>query len=1063
MFLESLCLPRACFWTPLSSAGMFLHVLCLPRACLWTAFTLSSTMGLFLDPFFGLPGGPFWGSILVPVVRFGAPFWRQWCVLGFPFGWLSWHHPPDPANTMPKSLKRPSHERAALSWSSSLFLGSLLLGKSRRSALQSAKRVQAACTIAKANWKCSSSNQNQRSNKRKRALKGKALSEALHYLDFGRPNARHHDLPEIQEFLIRRFQIMMWWRWSVLVPVVRFGPLFSRWSSVLGFHFGDSIFGAPFWWWSVFGAPFWCRWSVLGLHFGVLGLHFGASGPFWGSILVPVVRFGAPFWGSILVPVVRFGAPLWHRWSVFGAPLWCRWSVLGLGFGSVVRFWGSVLVPLVGFGAPFWCRWSVRVVRFWGSILVPVVRFGARFWFRWSVFGAPFWCRWSVFGARFWCRWSVLGLQFGAGGPFWGSILVPVVRFRAPFWVPVVRSGARFVLGPVVLFGARFWCRWSVLGLHCGAGGPFLGLGFGTGGPFWGSILVPVVRFGASVWWCWSVFGAPFWCGWFVLGLDFVAGGPFWGSIVVPVVRFWGSIVVRVVRFGAPFWFGGSFLGLGFGAAGRFWGSILVPVVRFGAPFWCRWSVLGLHCGTGDPFLGLHFGAGGLFWGSVLVPVVRFWGSILVPVVRFWGSVLVPLVGFGAPFWYRWSVLGLGGSFSGSILVPVVRSGARFWCRCSILGLDFGPGSFWGSFLGGWSFLGLDFGAGGPFLGLGFGTGGPFWGSILVPVVRFGASVWWCWSVFGAPFWCGWFALGLDFVAGGPCWGSIVVPVVRFLGLDCGTGGPFWGSVLVPVVRFEAPFWLVFRYSGLVRFGDPFWGSILVPVVRFGFGPALASGGSFLNLRWLPGARFWAPKFVPGPSRPTISESPYICVKSSNHPLFASLAFVFPFAPPSFWWLPHKPAYDILCYSYSRWALQSCADLPSAYSWWRTHLHPHCTLWPQGISWLRIGQCSGNCVDGVWKHRCRYWLSATIFFGKYMGETVVTLNKKRDLCICMNCSKIIIWNRFGLHWFNVWNRGLWHCSYLPSPWRSQAGLVETFGKGNHPSSQTTNGLLVADV
>ena len=85
MFLESLCLPQACFWTPLSSAGMFLHVLCLPRACLWTAFTLPSTIGLFLDPFFGLLGGPFWGSILVPVVRFGAPFWCRWCVLGFPF------------------------------------------------------------------------------------------------------------------------------------------------------------------------------------------------------------------------------------------------------------------------------------------------------------------------------------------------------------------------------------------------------------------------------------------------------------------------------------------------------------------------------------------------------------------------------------------------------------------------------------------------------------------------------------------------------------------------------------------------------------------------------------------------------------------------------------------------------------------------------------------------------------------------------------------------------------------------------------------------------------------
>ena len=55
----------------------------------------------------------------------------------------------------------------------------------------------------------------------------------------------------------------------------------------------------------------------------------------------------------------------------------------------------------------------------------------------------------------------------------------------------------------------------------------------------------------------------------------------------------------------------------------------------------------------------------------------------------------------------------------------------------------------------------------------------------------------------------------------------------------------------MPVVRFEAPFWLVFRYSGSVRFGDPFWGSILVPVVRFG---APFSGASFLDLLWLRGA-----------------------------------------------------------------------------------------------------------------------------------------------------------------------------------------------------------------
>ena len=74
---------------------------------------------------------------------------------------------------------------------------------------------------------------------------------------------------------------------------------------------------------------------------------------------------------------------------------------------------------------------------------------------------------------------------------------------------------------------------------------------------------------------------------------------------------------------------------------------------RAGRPFWDSILV--------TPFLGLHFG-GGPFLG-----------------------VLVPVVGFGAPFWCRWSVLGLdfgaSGPFWGSILVPVVRFGAPFWCR----------------------------------------------------------------------------------------------------------------------------------------------------------------------------------------------------------------------------------------------------------------------------------------------------------------------------------------------------------------------------------------------
>ena len=137
----------------------------------------------------------------------------------------------------------------------------------------------------------------------------------------------------------------------------------------------------------------------------------------------------------------------------------------------------------------------------------------------------------------------------------------------------------------------------------------------------------------------------------------------------------------------------------------------------------------------------------------------------------------------------------------------------------------------------------------------------------------------------------------------------------------------------MPVVRFEAPFWcLVVRYSGarfwsgrcvlVVHFGDRFWCRWSVLGLHFS-GPRFWTSSGFGGLLWLPGARFWTSVgfpvlvfgpplasgarfwtsscgFVLGPSRPTISESPYICFKSSSHPLFASLAFVFPFSPPSF-------------------------------------------------------------------------------------------------------------------------------------------------------------------
>ena len=199
---------------------------------------------------------------------------------------------------------------------------------------------------------------------------------------------------------------------------------------------------------------------------------------------------------------------------------------------------------------------------------------------------------------------------------------------------------------PVARFGARFWFRWYVFGGWCRWS--VLGLGFGSGGPFWGSILVPVVRFGASFWCRWSVFGPRFWCRWSVLGLHFGAGGPFLG--------------LRWLRFG----------GVG--------------------PF------LGLHCGAGGLFLRLHCGTGSLFWGFVLVPVVRFEAPFWCLVVRysgsmrfgdpFWGSILVPVVRFGAPFSGA-SFLDLLWLRGASVLDLLWLPGARFWTlasRCSFLG-----------------------------------------------------------------------------------------------------------------------------------------------------------------------------------------------------------------------------------------------------------------------------------------------------------------------------------------------------------------------------------------
>ena len=143
---------------------------------------------------------------------------------------------------------------------------------------------------------------------------------------------------------------------------------------------------------------------------------------------------------------------------------------------------------------------------------------------------------------------------------------------------------------------------------------------------------------------------------------------------------------------------------------------------------------------------------------------------------------------------------------------------------------------------------------------------------------------------------------------GGPLfWGSILVRSVRI-------GGPFWGSILVPVVRFGAPFSASFLDLLWLR-GASVLDLLWLPGPRFwtssGFGPALASGGSFLNLRWLPGARFWASIGFGGSFldvllrvrawtfAPYHFRIPLYMFQVIKPSLFASLAFVFPFAPPS--------------------------------------------------------------------------------------------------------------------------------------------------------------------
>ena len=85
LFLDPPCLPQTCFWNPCVFHGPVFGLLC-PRACFYMSF-------VFRGRVFGLPllCLPPWVCFWIPslgslVVRFGAPFWCRWSVLGLRFG-----------------------------------------------------------------------------------------------------------------------------------------------------------------------------------------------------------------------------------------------------------------------------------------------------------------------------------------------------------------------------------------------------------------------------------------------------------------------------------------------------------------------------------------------------------------------------------------------------------------------------------------------------------------------------------------------------------------------------------------------------------------------------------------------------------------------------------------------------------------------------------------------------------------------------------------------------------------------------------------------------------------
>ena len=147
-------------------------------------------------------------------------------------------------------------------------------------------------------------------------------------------------------------------------------------------------------------------WAQVATRGPVFGLRacFWTPFPFRGPVLDPLYLPEACFWSLFFCACLFLDTPCLPQTCFWNPFVLCR-HVFGIPVSSA----GLFLDSFVFRGHVFTCPLSSAGVSL--DCLYFVFHHG-------FVFGSLLWAPW----------WSVLGLHFGAGGPFWGSVLVPVVR-----------------------------------------------------------------------------------------------------------------------------------------------------------------------------------------------------------------------------------------------------------------------------------------------------------------------------------------------------------------------------------------------------------------------------------------------------------------------------------------------------------------------------------------------------------------------------------------------------------------------------------------------------------